>query len=276
MRRDIITIVEKDLREFKGDKQIWIPVILIPLLVSIGLPFTVAFMPSAMTSSGAIPEVPVGLLRNLPEEMRLTLNALQKDEQLAFLFIAYYFAPTFLVIPLAIPAVLCADSFAGEKERNTIEAILATPISDSELLVGKIILPLVASLSSSYLAFAIYSFLTNVFIFHRFLFPTSSWISIMCFLVPALTFFSVGAMIIISARSKGFREAQQMGGMIVLPAFVLLVTQLLGIMSMTSQGLIGTSMVLLILDILLLKYGSRTYNRDHLMSLDANGSHSGP
>jgi len=266
LRGDIITIVEKDLREFKGTNQIWIPVILLPLLVSIGLPVTVAFIPSAMTASGAIPEVPAGLLKNIPEEMRLALNSLQKDEQLAFLFIAYYFAPTFLVVPLAIPAVLCADSFAGEKERKTIEAILATPISDSELLVGKMIVPLVASLSSSYLAFTIYSYLTNALIFHRFIFPTSSWILIMSFLVPALTFFSVGTMIIISARSKGFREAQQMGGMIVLPVFVLLVTQLLGIMSMTGQGLVSTSIVLLTLDVLLLKYGSRTYNRDHLMS----------
>lgn len=266
MRRDIATLVKKDLLEFKSNKQIWIPVILLPLLVSIGLPVTVAFIPSALNVSGVIPEIPTGLLRTLPDELRLTLEALQKREQLAFLFIAYYFAPTFLVVPLAIPAVLCADSFAGEKERKTIEAILATPIMDSELLIGKTVLPLVASLSSSYLAFIIYSYLTNLLIFHRLIFPTYSWILIMGLLVPALTFFSVGTMIIISARSKGFREAQQIGGMIVLPVFVLLVTQLLGIMSMTNQGLMATSIILFVLDALLLKYGSRAYTRDHLVS----------
>lgn len=266
MRRDIATLVKKDLLEFKSNKQIWIPVILLPLLVSIGLPTTVAFIPSALNVSGVIPEIPTGLLRTLPEELRLTLETLEKREQLAFLFIAYYFAPTFLVIPLAIPAVLCADSFAGEKERKTIEAILATPIRDSELLVGKTLLPLAASLSSSYFAFIIYSYLTNLLIFHRFVFPTYSWILIMGLLVPALTFFSVGTMIIISARSKGFREAQQIGGMIVLPVFVLLVTQLLGIMSMTNLSLIATSIILTALDVLLLKFGSRAYTRDHLMS----------
>lgn len=266
MRRDIITLVKKDWREFKGNKQIWIPVILLPLLISIGLPLTVAFIPSALDISGVIPEIPVGLLRTLPEEMRLSLSSLPVKEQLAFLFIAYYFAPTFLVIPLAIPAVLCADSFAGEKERKTIEAILATPIRDSELLIGKAILPMAVSLSSSYLAFLIYSYLTNALIFHSFVFPTSSWILIMGFLVPALTFFSVGMMIIVSARSKGFREAQQIGGMIVLPVFVLLITQLLGVMIMTNQSILGASLVLLLLDVLLLKFGSRTYNRDHLMS----------
>jgi ABC-2 type transport system permease protein len=263
---DIVTLVEKDFLEFRGNKQLWIPVILLPLLVSIGLPVTVAFIPSSLNVAGVIAEVPVGLLRSLPEELRLTLSSLQKNEQLAFLFIAYYFAPTFLVIPLAIPAVLCADSFAGEKERKTIEAILATPIKDSELLIGKMILPLTASLFSSYTAFMIYSYLTNVLIFHRLIFPTTLWILTMVFLVPALTLFSVGAMIIISARSKGFREAQQIGSMIVLPVFVLLVTQLLGFMSMTSRSLVVTAVILLVLDGLLLKYGSRAYGRDQLMS----------
>ncbi|MGQ9513995.1 MAG: ABC transporter permease subunit [Thermoproteota archaeon] len=266
MLSDIVTLVRKDLIEFRSNKQIWVPVILLPLIISIGLPITVAFIPSALSVSGVIPEIPTRLLSNLPEELREALSTLDKKDQLAFLFISYYFAPTFLVIPLAIPAVLCADSFAGEKERKTIEAILATPMKDSELLVGKMVLPLLASLVSSYTAFSIYSYLSNVLVFRCFIFPTYSWILIMSFLVPALTFFSVGSMIIVSARSKGFKEAQQVGGMIVLPVFVLLITQLLGIMSMTSQALFETALILYALDAILFKYGSRAYSRDHLMS----------
>ncbi|MBD3171504.1 ABC transporter permease subunit [Candidatus Bathyarchaeota archaeon] len=33
-------------------------------------------------------------------------------------------------------SVIATDSFAGEKERNTLEVLLATPLTDSELLVG--------------------------------------------------------------------------------------------------------------------------------------------
>ncbi len=266
MLSDIATLVKKDMIEFRSNKQIWFPVIILPLVISIGLPLTVAFIPSTFSVSGIVPDIPARLLSNLPQELQEVIGTLDKGEQLAFLFISYYFAPTFLVIPLAIPAVLCADSFAGEKERKTIEAILAAPLSDSEILVGKIILPLVSSLASSYIAFSIYSYLVNVLVFHHFVFPTNTWILIMLFLVPALTLFSVGTMIIVSARSKGFKEAQQIGGMIVLPIFVLLITQLLGIISMTSQTLFGTAVVLYAIDAFLIKFGSKAYSRDHLIS----------
>lgn len=39
--------------------------------------------------------------------------------------------------------MIATDSFAGGKERNTLEALLATLLRDSELLVGKILVSFV-------------------------------------------------------------------------------------------------------------------------------------
>lgn len=42
------------------------------------------------------------------------------------------------VISMIIPSTLISDSFAGEKERKTLETLISTPVSMSQLFLGKI------------------------------------------------------------------------------------------------------------------------------------------
>src|SRR5512134_1889178 len=43
-----------------------------------------------------------------------------------------------LVIPMTLAATIVADSFAGERERHTLETLLASRLSDRAILLGKI------------------------------------------------------------------------------------------------------------------------------------------
>src|SRR5574339_839063 len=43
-----------------------------------------------------------------------------------------------LVIPMMLAAMIVADSFAGERERHTLETLLASRLSDQAILLGKI------------------------------------------------------------------------------------------------------------------------------------------
>ncbi len=56
------------------------------------------------------------------------------DEALAVLLAAIMAT---LVVSMAIP-----DSFAGERERHTLETLLASRLSDRAILIGKIVLPI--------------------------------------------------------------------------------------------------------------------------------------
>lgn len=51
-------------------------------------------------------------------------------------------APAFLAfwtsMPLLLVSGVVADSFAGERERHTLETLLATPLSDRAILLGKV------------------------------------------------------------------------------------------------------------------------------------------
>jgi ABC-2 type transport system permease protein len=43
-----------------------------------------------------------------------------------------------VVLPMALIMAVIADSFAGERERHTLETLLASPLSDRTILFGKI------------------------------------------------------------------------------------------------------------------------------------------
>jgi ABC-2 type transport system permease protein len=47
--------------------------------------------------------------------------------------------PGFLIIPFATIVAFIADAFAGERERHTLESLLATRLSDRAILAGKIL-----------------------------------------------------------------------------------------------------------------------------------------
>lgn len=75
--------------------------------------------------------------------------------------------------------MIATDSFAGEKERNTLEALLATPLTDSELLVGKILVSFVPGMGVTIIGFLLYTATVDLLtysIFEAYILPTVSWI----------------------------------------------------------------------------------------------------
>ena len=44
----------------------------------------------------------------------------------------------YVVFPCMLAASVCGDAFAGERERRTLETLLATPLSEFSILVGKL------------------------------------------------------------------------------------------------------------------------------------------
>jgi len=52
---------------------------------------------------------------------------------------SFTYRPEVIVFPAMLAGSLAADAFAGERERRTLETLLATPISDRSLVVDKTI-----------------------------------------------------------------------------------------------------------------------------------------
>jgi ABC-type transport system involved in multi-copper enzyme maturation permease subunit len=60
----------------------------------------------------------------------------------------------FLLMPVFVPILISSQSVAGEKERRTLEPLLAAPVSASELLLGKSLASVVPAVAITWLSFA--------------------------------------------------------------------------------------------------------------------------
>ena len=70
-------------------------------------------------------------------------------------------APMFLIIPLMVSSVIAADSFAGEKERKTMEALLYSPTTDQELFAAKLLSGWLAAIAVALVGFMLYVVTAN-------------------------------------------------------------------------------------------------------------------
>ena len=59
----------------------------------------------------------------------------------------------FLLLPAIIPLAIAVYSIVGEKEQTTLEPLLATPISDVELFLGKALASVIPALIVNWISF---------------------------------------------------------------------------------------------------------------------------
>jgi ABC-type transport system involved in multi-copper enzyme maturation permease subunit len=260
----------KDWREMKRNWQIVGPIIGVPLLISLVLPLIIVVIPSMLTMPGTYFNSPITLITNLPPDVKAQLAGMTAIQMLVFIFAEYFFAPFFLIIPIMASSVLASDSFAGEKDRKTIEAILATPLTDGELLLGKVLVSFIPSMLVTFLAFIIYSSVIDLSTFtlfnNTFLLPNLNWIVLILGVTPAVALSGIGITVIVSLKVKGFREAQQLSALLVLPVLGLIFAQIGGalVFGPLMLGLLIFGFVTL--DIIVFYLGIRLFRREEILT----------
>jgi len=175
----------------------------------------------------------------------------------------------FLVMPLFVPILISSHAVAGEKERRTIEPLLASPVTALELVAGKSLASLVPAVVISWVAFGIFCAAVDV-VSWRFLrvalMPTSMWLFGVLVIAPLFAFFGNGVAVLISARVAEARLAQQIAGVCVLPVASLVTLQIAGVLSAGTRYYALQGVVVLVLDALLLVAAVRLFDRERLIS----------
>jgi ABC-2 type transport system permease protein len=115
--------------------------------------------------------------------------------------------------PAILAATFAADSFAGESERHTLETLLATPLAESAIFIGKLAAAILLALVGSALAVAAGLISATV---SGGAFPRVGAMQILVLLAGAAAFASITAGLAtqISLRLKVARAAQQMSSML--------------------------------------------------------------
>jgi ABC-type Na+ efflux pump permease subunit len=178
------------------------------------------------------------------------------------------FATFFLIVPLMTSAVIAADSFAGEKERRTLEALVHTPTSDRDLYLGKLLAPWLAAMAVALVGYVLYVAVVNLFgagAVGRPIAITARWLLVVLWLAPAVAALGVGALVHVSARVRGFQEAYQLGGLVVLPLVLLLVGQLTGVLYFDLPVIAVLGAIVWAVALGAIRLGYRSFRRESLL-----------
>jgi ABC-2 type transport system permease protein len=175
----------------------------------------------------------------------------------------------FLVIPLMIPMIIAVYSIIGEKQTRTLEALLATPITTGELLAGKCLAAVTPGVLSAWVSYAVFVLLAAPFVPSVTLSAVllrPGWLLVMALLAPGAAALAVIGGLIISSRATDAQAAQQLGGLIVLPVVVLMISQFAGVVQLSPPLVLGLAVVLYALDAALLMLAVRLFQRETILT----------
>lgn len=238
--RNSWTIATKDFEIFVKKKQILISLLIVPLIFGIGFPLLI---------SSIINEPSIKV-----QDIETIINT--------FSFI-------YIMLPSFLPPTLASYSIVGEKTENTLETLLATPTTDEELLLGKIIAAFIPAVSIIYLSSIFFMSLINIFTYDKltyFFFPNWDMGIILLLIVPFITFLSVELNVLISSRSSDVRSASQLGVLTMFPFIALFLTLQRELIGANLLNLFGIALLLLILAISLFILIRSAFNREKILT----------
>ena len=126
----------------------------------------------------------------------------------------------FVIMSVAVPTTLAAYSFVGEKANRTLEPLLATPLTDGELLLGKYLSALVPTMVVLLSSFVIFTVLADLLVLPQLglpPLPNLTWIVDVFVLMPLFSFLGISLNVLISTKVSDVRAAQQYGALLVMP-----------------------------------------------------------
>lgn len=234
-------IANKDFKIFLKKKRILYALIILPLFLSIGLPFVVRYIINNADSASMT-------------EIVVLLNA---------------FSFFYIILAYILPSTLAAYSILGEKIEQSLEPLLATPTTDGELLFGKTIASFLPCIAMIYLGAMIFMVLSDVVTYNKFgylFFPNFSMAIILLLAVPLAAFLSIQLNVIISSKVSDIRTANQLSIIMFLPFILLYVLLETNIVSLNILNLLGIFAILFVADLLMFYLSKSIFNRDSILT----------
>jgi len=232
-------IATKDFSIFRRKKRIIYSLIVVPLLMSIGLPLVIQFM--------IRPDAPT-------DEIIILMNA---------------FSYFYVILAYIIPSTLASYSILGEKIEKSLEPLLATPTTDAELLFGKTIASFLPCICVIYVSSIIFMVLIDAFTYNTIgylFFPNWSMVFILLLAVPLSSILSIQLNVIISSRVNDVRTANQLAFLLFIPFMGVYFLIVANTISLSITTLFLISVTLFIIDAALFYISKATFSRDEILT----------
>jgi len=164
--------------------------------------------------------------------------------------------------PLSFTLVVALESFVGEKERGTIEPLLSSPLEDSHMYLGKLLVGITTPLVFSFASIGIYLVLVSR---RDVVFPGAYMLALIFLLTFAHAVLMVSSAIVISVQATTIRSANLLASFVVVPVAFLLQGETVLIFWGNEDVLWFAIMGVTLLAALLVRLGISHFRREYLL-----------
>jgi ABC-2 type transport system permease protein len=256
----IKTIIRKEWAEVFKKRMVLFSVIFMPLFMSI-LPLIILSAMGGSSVNSANAELPAQFQQFCKEGMTAG--------QCTQYYIVSSFMIMFMIIPLFIPVNIAAYSIVGEKTTRSLEPLLATPISTSELLAGKNLASVIPAVIATWIGFAIFA-IGSIIITGGGVLASAlldpMWMIAVFLAGPLLAVLSVNFSIMVSSRVNDPRVAEQVSAVVILPVVAVFMGQIAGLFILNSTLILVLSFVLFLIDLLMIYLSVRLFQRETILT----------
>jgi ABC-2 type transport system permease protein len=270
-RAAIAALVRKDLATTLRNNGIRVPLVVAPFLILVVLPVLLVTGGHVLAASSELSVVGIlgqtGTIADTGRATQEAVTGVSGSGAWAAFILEVFLAPLFLLIPLIVATVIAADSFAGERERGTLEPLLYTPTTDRDLLVAKFLASFIPAIVVALTGFVVYSIVANVIAWPfvgRVFFPDVTWLLLAFWVAPAVAALGLGIMTVVSSRVSSLQAAHQVGSLLVLPVLLLLIAQITGTILIDVRFTLVSGGIVWMVAGLLIRTGARSLRREQL------------
>ncbi len=255
------TILVKEWEEVFKNKMVIFTISFMPFIFTV-LPLVILY---AMNSSGSLPE---GGAADVPAQfLAICGNVPAKD--CMQIYIMNQFMLMFMMMPLVIPTAIAAYSIVGEQTTRSLEPLLATPITTTELLVGKALAAAGPAIVISWASFLIFLALmplagaTPGLV--RYI-TGSVWILAVLIIGPLLAIAAVNLAVIVSSRVNDPRVAEQVAGVLIVPVLGVLFAQVSGLIVLNLAFITVAILIMIAVDAAMIYFGAQLFQRETILT----------
>jgi uncharacterized membrane protein SpoIIM required for sporulation/ABC-type transport system involved in multi-copper enzyme maturation permease subunit len=167
--------------------------------------------------------------------------------------------------PSTFSLVIALETFVGEKERRSLEALLATPVTDVQLYMGKLLAAVTPPVIASFLGMIVYVLMLGVGLGW---WPTASMLVLGFGMATVKALVMVSGAVIVSSQSTSVRAANLVASFIIVPMALLLQAEAGLLLYANYSALWLIVLALFIVNVILVRMGIRIFNREQLLGSD--------
>ena len=257
MRLDRIwEIAKKDVASVRRYRYVLYGLIALPLVFAIFLPM-VSLLPvmSSENIAGG----------NLPPFAPPGYSA----KQATVLGLVYLESLMFMFIPAFVPSAIASYTCVGEKINKQLEPLLATPTTDSELLLGKMLGAFLPAIGVTFASFAGMIVVVDVLTFPLFgylLLPNMFSLIVLFIYCPLVAILAVSISVFVSSKVSDVRAATQLSGVSIVPVLGFYFLFLGGLLRLDWFDLLAFALLLIIADVGLFYLSKATFRREEILT----------